>query len=116
MIIDYQTDAAHAELYDVVNAGTLEDLTKAMRIFYADDAAGIVRHYLRDTFGNPYWWTKDGHYQVYFDWPKRPSSRQVPFARLPGNEVEERTENDIEIAWEEIQRPIRILRKSEAKS
>jgi hypothetical protein len=50
MIIDIDADPARASLYRILDAETGKDLNH-MRIFYADDEAGLYRHYLADESG-----------------------------------------------------------------
>jgi hypothetical protein len=50
MIIDYRNDEAHARNYDVIDAATGESLS-GLKIFYADDAAGLIGCYRQDADG-----------------------------------------------------------------
>jgi hypothetical protein len=47
MVVDFKADPGHARGFDVLDAATGERL----RVFYADEATGVCREYLRDGRG-----------------------------------------------------------------
>ena len=54
MIIDYKEDPEHAWEHEILDAETGEPLPMEYpwnKVFYADDEAGILRHYLCDGAG-----------------------------------------------------------------
>jgi hypothetical protein len=53
MIIDFHANLAHALLYDIIDAATGRSMAD-QPIFYADDATGLYRFYLRDAKGDFY--------------------------------------------------------------
>jgi hypothetical protein len=53
MTIDFRADPDHAAGHGVLDAATGEDLSH-LRIWYADDAAGIIRVYDADEHGLPF--------------------------------------------------------------
>jgi hypothetical protein len=52
MIIDFKADRLAARRYRVLHAETGERLD-IPRIWYADDVAGVIRHYVLDEEGKP---------------------------------------------------------------
>ncbi len=53
MIIDYKNKISDCFAWDVLDAETGENINH-LRIFYADDEAGLIRRYLKDSNGKPY--------------------------------------------------------------
>ena len=97
MIIDFQTNAEHAALFEVLDANTWQPLeTASYPILYADDQKGIVRVALLN---------ESGEFRPAFATdPQRPMTKEeMQSWRIDmGNLV---------IAWREEKRPIRIVKK-----
>jgi hypothetical protein len=47
MVIDFRKDASHALRFAVFDAATGQRLDHRLAIFYADDEAGVIKHYRR---------------------------------------------------------------------
>lgn len=91
MIIDYNKDHEAARLYSIVAADTGECLDRE-GVFFADDEAGYYHRHL----GAP-----NGKYV----WDARTKERLTgTFRRIP--------DEFREVAWERVERPIRLVPKS----
>jgi hypothetical protein len=101
MTLDWQADQEHAEQYDILDAATFQSLPEDMPIFYADDSRGVLRVLKPDAEGNWYVAYEDDHVTPVPDsdrWRRWENGRETTRATC--------------VAWEEIRKPIRIVRKA----
>src|SRR5580765_8129522 len=107
MIIDRQNDPAHASLYLVCDAATLEPIAvKAWHIWYADDSAGVIRKYLFDGNGD--------HLKALLSAPDVPlTDDQIYNDHAMYKDGITYLDPRLCLAWVEEKRPIRIIRKAE---
>jgi hypothetical protein len=90
MILDWREDAKHANLYEILDADTYQPLPMEppwSDVFYADDSRGLLRVLKRNETGSLF------------------------FVEIPGGAKERDLGEGLEVAWEEIRRRIRIVRK-----
>ena len=131
MILDWQADRDHADRHEILDAATGEPLPMSPpydMIFHADDEASILRYRLRDEEGNCYFALPDGRKVVdqwkvnearsYGDLATGTEKTEVVYSGAVDATLSDGTtvrvrEEDIEIAWAEERKAIRIVPKCE---
>jgi hypothetical protein len=104
VILDYQADPDHAQRHEILDAETFRPLDAGLPVFYADDARGVLRMYVRDDAGTGFLlaYAESPHH------PLPPSDYYRRFDRL-GRECGP----ELVVAWVEVRRSILIVPKRE---
>jgi hypothetical protein len=105
MIIDWQNSPDEAARYSVFDMENGECLDRTLKIFYADDEAGILRCYSQDERGSLYLADPVTKLRIDRESFVHKTTDGKELYPLEGGVLMER---EPEIAWREIKWPIRI--------
>lgn len=111
MILDWKADNAHAQQYEILDADTFQPLPMEPpwdSVFYADDSRALLRYHKRDANGRAY---------LVYAGTDTPVAGDDLWARheVVNGEIRDVTP-DVEAAWAEVHRRIRIVRKADAQA